>query len=101
MANRVMRGPTVEVGETLYPAPEIIDEIMDMIRDEGDADAASVELVEIYADADAAGRVHIDNTLVAISGYNMKSLLQQCMADADLMVALKLATDLETELDEG
>jgi len=91
----------VEVGETLYPAPEIIDEIMDMIRDEGDADAASVELVEIYADADAAGRVHIDNTLVAISGYNMKSLLQQCMADADLMVALKLATDLETELDEG
>ena len=91
----------MEVGETLYPAPEIIDEIMDMIRDEGDADAASVELVEIYADADAAGRVHIDNTLVAISGYNMKSLLQQCMADADLMVALKLATDLETELDEG
>jgi len=91
----------VEVGETLYPAPEIIDEIMDMIRDEGDADAASVELVEIYADADAAGRVHIDNTLVAISGYNMKSLLQQCMADADLMVALKLAPDLETELDEG
>lgn len=91
MANKVLRGPTVEVEERAYPVPDLIDEIMDVIRDEGDADTASTELVELYADSSDEDRVAINNTLVAICGFGFPTLMRRAMADDDLMTALHIA----------
>lgn len=94
MANRVLRGPTVEVGEVTYPCPDLLDEIREsMEENNADADDVSADLIDLWVKSSDEDRHAMDELLIALCGFRMQKLLEGCMADLDLRVAMEIPDD--------
>ena len=86
---RIIRGPSVKIGDTDYPLPDVLDEIKQcMAEDAEDPDDANIGLIEAYYFQDAAGRKLIDATLTWVCGFSLPTVLAAAVADEDLIKAL-------------
>lgn len=94
---RVIRGPSVTLGEEFYPVPPLMEELVIAIEEDPESGKADEDLIKLYADADEAGREWIDDTMRAICGYGIKKLMIQADADEDLFIAMGIDSTLETE----
>lgn len=100
MANRVIRGPTVTLDGSVFPCPDLIEEIKDAMMDEpSKSEDIAAQLIEDYFNSTPEERQWMDHTCSLICGYQIKTLLKQAMADEKLLKLLEIQGD-EEDLDE-
>lgn len=92
---RIVRGPSVTLADEVFPAPPLMEEMVIAIEADPDATKADSDLIKLYAEATDPERALIDDTLRAICGYGLKTLMIQADADDDLFIAMGL--DMEEE----
>ena len=91
MANRVIRGPTVTINDRVFPAPDMLAEISQLIDDPpdgSDQEWICQSALQIYADASTEHREAIDKMLIALTGFSLPNILLEVEADEELLAEL-------------
>jgi hypothetical protein len=106
MANRVLRGPTVLVGEENFVCPDLMEEFREaMEEDQTDPYEIAGGLIEYYADATDDNRLVIDETVSMLCGFKLSTLLQTALAEEGLLTALGIEIPADTkpgeDVDDG
>ena len=98
MVNRIFRGPTVTLGEHIYPCPDIIGEITEFMKNDPESpDALSADLIQLYDESSELNREVMNHVLVRLCGYSFPTLLRSALADDGLLKALKIPTEIDTD----
>jgi hypothetical protein len=96
MVNRIIRGESIQLGDTILPLPNVMEEIQDAIdEDPEDRETLSQDLLMLYYNADMAQRAMINATLVAVCGYSLRTLLFNAVADDDIYPLLGFENPME------
>lgn len=107
MANRIIRGPSITVGEREFNLPLIMDELqISMDDDPEDVTEISHGMLQSYALLSPDQRTSYNQALIDVCGYGMRSLLLAAAAEDDLLLALdfelpKEDTDDDSDLDDA
>ena len=95
MANRIIRGPTVELDDDVFECPQVLEEIKDaMENDSDDPEETNAKLIELYYKSNADDRETINATLALVCGYGLPTLLRIAEAQDDLMEFLEIPLDV-------
>lgn len=93
MTNKVIRGPSVTIGEDVYAVPDLHEEIQQAeIEDSENPDTVNEALIDAYLEHGVAGRAAIDDFCAAYCGAKFSTLLKNAEGvDPELLTALGLA----------
>jgi hypothetical protein len=73
----IIHGHRIEVEGDTYVAPDIIEEMIDVIgENDDDTEETSKTLLQIYVASNEENRHVIDNVFVALCGYRISALVQ-------------------------
>lgn len=101
MANRIIRGPSVNINDREFNLPVIMDELqIRMDEDPEDVSDLSEAMIYHYAALDEHQRIGYNQAMIDICGFGMRSLLIDSMADRDLIEELGLKPDDEIVEDD-
>jgi hypothetical protein len=103
MVNRIIRGESLKIGDIEIPVPDIISEIRNaMLSDPEDPDALSRDFLSMYLNSSPEHRTVINETLIALCGFGIRTLLEESVADEAIYPALGLEppADKEPESDD-
>ena len=101
MSNKVIRGPSVTIGDDVFPVPDLADAIQQSaIEDSESADTINETLIDSYVESDQVGREAIDRFCAAYCGMQFKTILRN-ESEAELLEALGLKNEESAPAQDG
>jgi hypothetical protein len=95
---KIIRGPSIEIGEETFPLPDVISQFQESVdEDQTDPDEINELLVRRYAQATSEIRELLDDYTADLCGWTLKTLIQQAGAEDELLKALGIVSGQDAE----